>query len=336
MIEIDGGSGAGGGQVLRTAAALSALAGEPFRIFDIRAKRPNPGIREQHLQAIRAVAEFCHAHVSNAAIGSGEIEFHPGGAREKEVSVSIGTAGSIGLVLQALFVAGARDGISVVAHGGATYGKWAAPVDYMSQILAPLLSLMGWEVKIGVSRDGFYPRGGGRVKARIKPGATSPLSILEVGEVLEVSVVSVASSSLARARVAERQAEAARERLFRRLQRDVELGVRYSDSACPGSGIVVWARTSHSVLGGSGLGEIGKRAEKVGQEAADNLLAELESGAVDSFAGDQLLPYLALAGGQYRPSSITEHCRTNAEVIERFLPVRFDFSGGVVSVSQRT
>ena len=43
MLEIDGALGEGGGQVLRSALALSLLTQTPFRLINIRARRPEAG-----------------------------------------------------------------------------------------------------------------------------------------------------------------------------------------------------------------------------------------------------------------------------------------------------
>ena len=63
MIQIDGSQGEGGGQVLRTYLSLSALTGRPFHLRHIRANRRKPGLRPQHLTAVRAaVVQFLRNH----------------------------------------------------------------------------------------------------------------------------------------------------------------------------------------------------------------------------------------------------------------------------------
>jgi len=45
MIQIDGSFGEGGGQVLRTSLTLSLITGQPFEIYNIRARRKRPGLQ---------------------------------------------------------------------------------------------------------------------------------------------------------------------------------------------------------------------------------------------------------------------------------------------------
>jgi RNA 3'-terminal phosphate cyclase (ATP)/RNA 3'-terminal phosphate cyclase (GTP) len=335
MIEIDGEYGSGGGQVLRTAVGLSALTGKPCRVTNVRAKRANPGLREQHLQAIRAVAAFCNGTVKGASIGSPEIEFRPGDAVLEKVQVNIGTAGSVGLVLQALLIPATASGLDVSISGGATYGKWAVPVSYLQTVLCPILERAGYAVNIRVQKEGFYPKGGAAVRTAAVASRISPIEITDKGELIAVRGVSVASSSLKRAQVADRQAKSAAKLLSAHFGVKPDIEVRYADAICPGSGIQLWAETAHSVIGGNALGERGKRSEDVGEEAARMLIEEFEGGAVDCRAADQLLPYMALAGGEITTSRITNHCRTNAFVVEHFLPARFTFDGNTIRVSKR-
>ena len=156
MVEIDGEYGSGGGQVLRTAVSLSALTGKPCRVTNVRAKRANPGLREQHLQAIRAVAAFCNGTVKGPSIGSPAIEFRPGDAFSEKVQVNIGTAGSVGLVLQALLIPATSSGLDVEVSGGAAYGKWAVPVSYLQTVLCLILDRAGYRVRIRVEKEGFF------------------------------------------------------------------------------------------------------------------------------------------------------------------------------------
>jgi RNA 3'-terminal phosphate cyclase (ATP)/RNA 3'-terminal phosphate cyclase (GTP) len=330
MIDIDGDYGSGGGQILRTAIGLSALTGKPCRVTNIRAKRANPGLREQHLQAIRAVASLCNGTLKGAIIGSPEIEFHPGNAVSGSLQVTIGTAGSVGLVLQAMLIPASATGLDVKISGGATYGKWAVPVSYLRNVLCPVLKRAGYNVEIAVLKEGFYPKGGAEVRTAARPATFSPTKITEKGKLVEVRGVSVASSLLKRARVAERQAESASKLLTEHFGIEPEIEVRYADTICPGSGIQVWAETEQSVIGGNALGERGKAAEEVGKDAATMLIEEFKAGAVDCRAADQLLPYMALASGEILTSRVTDHCRTNAFVIEKFLRVTFSIEGNLI------
>ena len=125
MIEIDGSAGEGGGQVLRTSVAFSALTGKPVRVYSIRGGRDVPGIKAQHLCAVSAVAEISDAQVKGLSIGSREIEFYPGVIRSGNISIDVGTAGSVTLVLQALMIPAlhAPGDVAIRIRGG-TDVKW--------------------------------------------------------------------------------------------------------------------------------------------------------------------------------------------------------------------
>jgi RNA 3'-terminal phosphate cyclase (ATP) len=177
---------------------------------------------------------------------------------------------------------------------------------------------MGAQVKISVQRYGFYPRGGGRVMAHIVPWTQKKqITLPERGAIRAITIDSVASASLKNPRVAERQAMRA-EKIF--SSDPVDSHVHYSNAANPGSTICTVAVCDHSVLGADSLGERGKPAEKVAEEAAYSLQRDLESGyALDSHMADQIVPYMALAGGSATISTVTEHTSTNIWVCNRFL-----------------
>ncbi|MFH1331769.1 MAG: RNA 3'-terminal phosphate cyclase [archaeon] len=332
MIVIDGSTGEGGGQMLRTALGFSALTGKPFRMVNIRKGRDNPGIKEQHLQAINAVAKLCDAKVEGAEINSMELEFAPNAIHSGNVNVLISTAGSVGLVLQSLLIPAVKTDLRIRIKGGATYGKWAMPVDHFKFVLSPLLKRLGYETGVIVKKEGFYPKGGALVEVLSgKVKQLAAIDVLEKGKVLSIVGRSIASERLRSSRVAERQANSAKKILFDYFKADAKIKVDYVNTLNPGSGIQLWVETENSVLGGNSLGELGKKAEMVGEEAARNLVEDFERGCVDRFTSDQLLPYMAIAGsGRFLSSKITDHIRTNAFVIEQFLNVKFNIKDKLV------
>jgi RNA 3'-terminal phosphate cyclase (ATP)/RNA 3'-terminal phosphate cyclase (GTP) len=340
-IEIDGGHGEGGGAILRVGVALSAVTGKPIKISNIRAKRCNPGIRPQHLEAVKAVAKLCGAELKGAKIGSTALEFYPKELRSGELRINIPTAGSVGLVLQGLMIAAAHveKKIFIKIEGGATNGKWAAPVNYIRAVLLPMLEKMGYEAGVEIERYGYYPVGGALVSMWINPCLLQPLQLTEQGNIVEIFGISHASQHLQNAKVAERQKDAADGLLYDKLGVAPEIESKYVDAACPGSAIDLWLRTEKSVLGSEGLGERGKTAEKVGTEAAKSLVEEFKKKApLDSHLADQILPYIAFAAERGSTSSvkvaeITGHCRTNIWLIEKFLPVKFRIDEGKKIIS---
>jgi RNA 3'-terminal phosphate cyclase (ATP)/RNA 3'-terminal phosphate cyclase (GTP) len=305
-------------------------------MVNIRAGRPKPGLAEQHLQSVLAVAELCRAEVRGAELRSTELSFRPKELVSGNLRVPVRTAGSVGLVLQSLLIPATRLWLDLLIDGGATYGKFAMPVHHLKHVLMPLLGQLGWQARVEVEREGFFPKGGARVRVTCKPESLRPLVLEEPGGLLAVEGVSIAHRSLERARVAHRQAEAAYSLLRQATGLEPSIEVAYVDASCPGSGIQLWAVMEKSRLGGNGLGERGKPAEAVGQEAAEALIQALKGGAVDAHTADQLLPYVALAGqGFYTTQSITDHVTTNAYVIEQFLPVEIEAREGKVRCRPR-
>ena len=339
MIVIDGSYGEGGGQILRTSVALSVITGKPVKIVKIRANRPNPGLRPQHLHGILALKELSNAKVKGAQVGSTVLEFIPGKAEPKHIRVPIKTAGSITLVLQALLPAMAFTGGSFEITGG-TDVPWSPPVDYLKNVTLFALEKMGLKVELELKRRGHYPKGGGLVTGRVEPwGEMKPLEATELGKIERFGGISHAANLPAH--VAERQAKAAKERLEELYNVPVEIETEVSRSLGPGSGIVVWAGTDSLRLGGDALGKRGKLAEVVGREAADELIEALTPGkAADRFLGDQLIPFLAFAGGEIGVTEITSHLVTNVWVVEQFLGGVFEVEGeiggpGIVRVVER-
>ena len=346
MISIDGSHGEGGGQIIRTALALSALTGKAFEVTNIRAKRCDPGLKAQHLHCIHAVQELCGGKTNPVDVGSSHLRFIPGMLKGSTISIDIGTAGSIALVLQAALLPSLFAGKTRLRLTGGTDGKWAMPIDYLIHILLPQLQKYA-DIKAVMERRGYFPQGGGRVdimiKSRYAKGkygneflsqlrqAGNPILLEEQHRLLSIRGTSHASRALEQAQVAERQARAAKMALGS-YGVPVSINAEYSNTVSDGSGIALWALFGEGemdsrdpvILGGDALGERGKRAEAVGEEAARSLVAEISSGAaVDSHLEDNLIPYLALFGGSMKAPALTEHTRTNIMVTERFLPVSF-------------
>ncbi len=336
MLEIDGSHGEGGGQILRTAVALSALTQTPIRVTNIRANRPKQGLSAQHKHAIRSVAELSDASTSGLEVGTRSIEFEPGKIQAGEFRVDIGTAGSITLVLQACLLPAlhADQEIKLTITGG-TDVKWSPPLDHFSNIFLKLLEKMNIQVELNLVRRGYYPKGGGVVEMKIKPvTGLKPLELTEPGELKKVAGI-VHLTKLPR-HVSERIKKGAFDKLKDHFDVEINEDLRGTGFS-QGTGITLWAETTNSILGASALGERGVPAEKVGNIAAEALVQELQGGgSVDVFTADQLLPYFAIAGGEYTVRELSEHVKTNIWLIEQFIDKKFDvvqIEGGLWKVS---
>lgn len=329
MIHIDGRRGEGGGQVLRTALALSVVTGRGFHIDGIRARRSNPGLAPQHLQAVRIFREVSQATCEGDEIGSQALRFLPGPVKRGAYRVDIGTAGSVTLVLQALAIPLAlAEGSSEIALHGGTHVPWSPPLDYVLGSWLPSMSRIGIRMEIRSERSGFYPKGGGEVRARIEGGAQPrALRLIERGALRSLEIASAAARLPSHVR--DRQARAARRGLqglgMTPSVRFVEL-----EAVSPGSVVAVMGVFENVRVVASALGARGKRAEVVGEEAASAFRFYIgRPGAADRYLGDQLVLPLALADGAstYTTVEVTQHLVTHVEVIRAFLSRKIDVEG---------
>lgn len=338
MIEVDGSIGEGGGAVLRTALALSAVSWKPVHIYNIRAKRTKPGLQPQHLRGVEALAKLTKARVEGLGLHSKELRFEPSTIEGGRYRVDIGTAGSTTLILQILMPAAAfaRKPVEVEVTGG-TDNPFAPPIDFLKNVTIPTLQKMGFRGKVECVQRGHYPRGGGIVRAHIEPiEKLQALGLTESGRV--VHIAGVAHCVRLPANIATRMAHAASIALIKAGHAKVDIkSESYSPTQDPhlgpGTGITIWAETeSGAILGASSLGKRGKPAEQVGREAAENLIKQLQTGrAVDRHLTDQLVPYIALAGGESEITSaeLTSHTLTNIALVEQILGVKFEVEGGL-------
>lgn len=321
MIGVDGSFGEGGGQIIRTSIALAALTNQPCRIYNIRAKRKNPGLQSQHCTAINAVAKLCDAKLDGAELNSQEITFRPNQINTDSISLDIGTAGSIALVLQTLMIAAYSHKLRIKIIGG-TVNKWAPSVFYLQNVTLEMLKKFGYAGEIKIMRHGFYPKGGGIVEAAFSNSKIKKISILDRGKLRSIKGFSTSSKDLQKQQVAERMAKYACDSL-KEFDLSPELETSYVDTNSTGASIDLFAVYENSILGSNSIAEKEKRSEDVADEAVRNLKKYHDSRhPIDPYLADQLIPYIALSGGEIK-APITEHTKTNIWVCEKFLPVKF-------------
>ena len=327
FLAIDGAHGEGGGQLLRTAVALAAITRRSIAIENIRARRSRPGLAAQHTTAIAAVAALCDAQVGGLGLRSRALTFTPGRMRAGSHRFDIGTAGSVTLVLHALLpvLVACGEPASVTLRGG-TDVRAAPPLDYFARVTLPLLARIGIDADLVVHRRGYFPRGGGEVLLRVSGSRPGPRDFPDPGALR--SIGGLAHVAGIDAAIADRMRDAFLAALPPALQRTARMDVAaLAPDAAAGSGgaIVAWAETEHALLGAGRVAQRGVRAETLGSAVASELTSDLRADAsVDVHAGDQLLVYLALAGGgSFRTREVTSHACTAMWLIGQFLPVRF-------------
>lgn len=325
MIEIDGSLGEGGGQIVRSALTLSMVTGQPFRIRNIRAGRPKPGLMRQHVAAVSAAAAVSSAETGPVVVGDGELCFVPGELRGGEYEFAIGSAGSSSLVLQTLVPALLHaNGPSSIRITGGTHNPMAPPVEFLQRAYRPLLARMGAHVDFALLRHGFYPAGGGVVTANVEPVHTwRMLHLVARGDrkagYAESVIAGVHRSVLTRELECVRTAMGWTEEQLRPMP--------LPDSHGPGNVLLLTVEHDHVTEVFTAFGEKMVRAEAVAKRVVQEARRYLASGAaVGEYLGDQLMLPMALAGGgSFSVGQVSRHARTNAHIISLFLPVTFRF-----------
>ncbi|GAC1473562.1 MAG: RNA 3'-terminal phosphate cyclase [Isosphaeraceae bacterium] len=323
LLTLDGSRGEGGGQILRTALTLSLLLGRPFRLVKIRANREKPGLRPQHLTAVRAAASLGRAEVSGDSVGSSDLTFRPGEYTPGDLSFDIGTAGASALVLQTLHLPLAlrtEEPVRLTLTGG-TFNTKAPSFPFLATTWRAHLASIGAPLAVAMPQAGFYPRGGGQLNAWIEPARLRPLTLEGRGRLLRIT--GEAGVAGLRAEIADRM----RARALARLSAlGVVVTIDRAEWSALSPGAAIRLTLEHEGTPPAtfvALGERGKPAEAVADEAVDELIRHESApdSAIDPHSADQLLVPLALTPGPsaYTVSEITEHLRTNVETIRHFL-----------------
>lgn len=334
MITIDGSFGEGGGQILRTSLSLAAITGQDVTIENIRVQRSKPGLRPQHLTGALAVAQICGGELTGATVDSKRLTFKPGkitpGSYVFDVSDVRASAGSVNLVLQTILwpLAFAGKDSRVTIKGG-THNPHAPSSNYIDDTFLPAVADMGLRCEYKMIRAGYYPAGGGEIKIDIAAvDKLNPICVTEPEKPYHVQLTS-AVSRLPMS-IAERQLNTAVARLRSMGLQFEQLSTEYPGGG-PGTVVFISLRGGRARAGFQSLGELHKRAEKVADEACDELDSHLASAmAIDKHLADQLIIPIALACGKskFTTSEITSHLLTNIGIVERFLPVHFHLSAG--------
>ena len=340
FIEVDGSEGEGGGQILRSAVSFATIMRKPVRVTKVRAGREVQGLKRQHVSSLRVIAEIFGSKLTGAEEGSREISLVPGEFRHGDVSIDMGTAASIPLVLQAVVPAVSLSGSALKLDlVGGTDVPWSPTFDYFASVVSRAFKDVGVKFSAVSSRRGYYPRGGGRASVAIEP-CKGPLP-LKLDDLAPLSPVRITSRcGMLPRHVAERQAQAAASMLKASGIEVMETTVTEEQSSSPGSSILTECLGPLSHVGSDGLGAKGVRAEEVGESAASRLTANLQAGArVDEHVADMLVPILSFAKvpSRFRTSKATSHLESSLNLARQFTGCSFEIArdgrGVLVSVT---
>ncbi len=328
MINIDGSYGEGGGQLLRTALSLSVILQKPFRIFKIRANRPKPGLQHQHLTCVKALAEISGAYVEGAKLHSQEIKFFPKKIKKKTKYIfDIKTAGSTSLLFQTLLYPLALSHDAEVILKGGTHVPYSPPFHYLKYVFSEVIKHFGLEVDLEIIIPGFYPKGGGEIKAKIKKWERFSIPIFSEGfSPDKVFLISLITKGLPE-HILKRQADSAN-KILKKYKIFPEIKLEKVKSVSEGTMCFVWAEDKLKRAGFTTLGKKGLSAEKVGETTALEFLEFLNTNTqVEEHLGDQLLIPISIAiinskenHFNYTVSKITKHLITQVWVIKQFIP----------------
>ncbi len=341
MIEIDGSFGEGGGQILRYALVYSIFLNKPFKIYNIRKGRPNPGLKSQHLNILKALKMISDSEVKGDEIGSLEVEFKPGKIKGGNIFLDFRTAGSISLFLQTIFPVGIFSKEPIYLHlKGGTDVPGAPTIDYFENVIVKIVSRIIEKFEMKILKRGYYPKGGGEVKIFLK-GKKSLYDFnnfkdfrkflkenlnlnFEGGKLLEINGIISSSNILKEKKVCERMKEVAEKILISKGFRNFHFKYFYEDSISPGCSFTIWGEMENNgIVGNDILCKKGVPSEKIAEDCVNEFIDISLNNSVDYHLSDNLVLWLSLAGGKIKLSKKTEHFKTAIFVAKKFLD--FDF-----------
>jgi RNA 3'-phosphate cyclase len=333
-LEIDGSLGEGGGAILRLSAAYSILFKKPITIKNIRANRPNPGLKLQHLLGLKTLSDLSNSNLSSCNIGTRELSLTPNINNEikSKISLSVNTAASIGLLLQPIQIASLgfkkSEKIEIKIRGGGTFGKWAPSLNYLKAVTYKIFEKSGLKIKIDILKQGFYPKGGAQVNCYIYPPqkALSPINLTELGNIERIHGDIVIANQLRRNpdNIGTRIRKIIQQNLKKNLNIETDIKFTWVDSNSPGIGISLWAQSDTGCIISSGtiLGDNKTSSEKLGTKATQKIISYIQNEIpVDNYLSDQLIPLMGFIEEKscIKVSEITNHTKTNLELTKRFV-----------------
>jgi len=333
ILEIDGSFGEGGGAILRLAAGFSHLFNTPIKIRKIRANRPKPGLRTQHLLGLKIITELTKSRLSDCKVGTEELTFIPNPKREigNYLHVNISTAASLGLLLQPIQIASLgfknREKIEISLSGGGTFGKWAPSLNYLQEVTYKIFKNSGLNIELEIQKQGFYPKGGARITCTILQSKNNlePIDLTELGNIDLIQGEIIITKQLMRSRdnIGTRIRKSIHQQIKRDLKVETDIKFIWVDSTSPGVGLSLWAHSDTGAIISTGtiIGERKIRSEDLGKIAANEIIKYIKNDIpVDNYLSDQLIPLMAYVKkpSRIKVHQITSHTQTNLELVKLF------------------
>lgn len=331
FLEIDGSFGEGGGAILRLSAAFSILCNRPIIVKNIRANRPKPGLRLQHLLGLRTLSKLTGSKLSNCDVGTTQISLKPHMSIKSELHIDISTAASIGLLLQPIQIAclgfKTPKKIDITITGGGTFGNWAPGLNYLKEVTYQIFQESGLKIDIEIQKHGFYPKGGAQISCILFPPTTDlkPINLIKLGNLTKIKGEITITNQLKnpKSKIDERIKKSINKELKSQIDIETEIKVSWVNSLSSGVALSLWAHSDTGAIISTGtiLGEKKITSEKLGSIAANKLLKYIKNEIpIDNYLSDQLIPLMAIVKGQSRIKvlEITSHTKTNLDLIKLF------------------
>jgi RNA 3'-phosphate cyclase len=340
FLNIDGSFGEGGGSILRLSAAFSVLSNQPIKINNIRANRPKPGLRLQHLLGLQTLADLTgsnfSSHNGKCQVGTRNLVFIPKSDIKDKIEINISTSASIGLLLQPIQIASLGfsnpDKIEITLNGGGTFGKWAPSLNYLVDVTYKIFKMAGLRINLDIKKYGFFPKGGAQTKCTIylPKNKLKPINLIKLGKISTIHGEIILTNHLRQKGrdIENRIKKSIVSELKRHLNADIQINHQWVNSISQGVGLSLWAESDTGAIISSGtiLGEKHISSEKLGKIASNELLKYIKNRIpVDNYLSDQLIPLMAYIDepSSIKVAEITNHTKTNLELISLFLKRKY-------------
>jgi len=318
FLEIDGSFGEGGGQIVRTAITLSCILHKPVIVKNIRKGRKNPGLKPQHLLALKILEKVCSAKLDHVKIGATDLKFIPGEVESIDLKEDVGTAGSIALIIQVLIpvVAICKKKLKLTIKGG-TNVLWSPTIDYSQIVLRELYSKMGIDFSINVIKRGYFPKGGGIVELQVFPCKKINPVILDKRSTRNVKLT--CSYSKLPSELVSKKVELIEKRLIEnKFTVDTEINEEHALDS--GGSILISSIDTNSIIGIDSLFNL--KQDKFDLDL-DKFIHAIHS--VDEHLADMLVLPASLANGitVFQVEKISKHLETNLFVASKITGCKY-------------